>query len=196
MLRTALLLFTAVILLLVALALQPPRPVEVPDSRVLLRDTQVALYPRADPEAAWYFASPHVDYSPDSGESVLHALSDGRRTVGGETDFTLAAETLTIDQSENLRGDLILARLERTGECLTMLASGPDPVLIDQGAGRFMVPLMRIDGPSWGSDNQWQRVQASFDLVQFTAGGPGTATVNEFLADARAAEPGSTPCDT
>src|SRR5690606_14598243 len=125
-------------------------------ANVLLRDATVVLYPQADSEAVWHFASPEVDYSPDLGTSVLHDLSDGRRTVAGKTDFTLQAERLLIDRDENLEGELLLAHLLSTDECLTMLAANGTPVRINQAAGEFAVPLLHIEGPAWGSNNEWQ----------------------------------------
>ncbi len=194
MLKGVLWLFGAILLLLVALSLRPDDLAELPDANVRLLDATVALYPRADPEAIWHFASPEVDYSPDAGTSVLRDLSDGRRVVDGETDFTLHAAELLIDADDNLQGDRVLAHLVRTDECLSMLAANGSPVLIDQSQGRFEVPLLHIDGPAWGSDNQWQRVSASFDLEDFTAGGPGTVTVNEFLAGEGPEGPRRTAC--
>lgn len=182
MLRAALLIFAGVLVLLAVLALQPGTPVVIPDSGIGLREVSVRLHPRADAEAVWYFAAPEAVYTPGSGSSVLKELSDGRRTVDGLTDFTLAAEELLIDSRDNLEGDRLLVSLEATGECLTMLAAGGERVVIDQAEGRFRVPLLHIAGPSWGSDNSWQKVSASFDLEDFSAGGPGTSTVTEFFA--------------
>lgn len=177
----SLFLFVAVITLLALLTLLPEERADLPDTAVVLHDTAVILYPQADSEAIWYFSSPHVSYDPDSGASTLQDLGDGRRTVAGETDFTLLSERLLIDRNDNLRGDLIHALLAGTGECLTMAADGETQVVVNQETGRFEVPVMQIDGPSWGSDNRWERVSASFSLESFTAGGPGTNTVNEFM---------------
>jgi hypothetical protein len=182
-LRLSLILFFGVIALLTALAFLPETRRELPDSAVILRDTSVTLHPQADSEAVWYFASPEVAYAPEQGVSTLYNLTDGRRTVNGTTDFTLQSDELVIDRDDNLRGDLIHALLQRTGECLTMAGSTSQPVVINQRQGRFEVPVMQIDGPSWGSENRWERVSASFDLESFTAGGPGTNTVNEFMVN-------------
>lgn len=195
MLKGALWLFAAIIVLLTALALQPGQPPELPAAEVLLNEASVILYPRADEDAVWRFASPHVDYSPESGTSVLRTLSDGRRMIDGETDFTLASDELLIDSAENLLGDRITVNLLQSGECLTMLADASDQVVIEQSTGLFRVPLLHIDGPAWGTDNQWQRVEASFDLEDFSAGGPGTLTVNEFLAGSGQEDPRRTACD-
>lgn len=194
MLRGAIWLFAFVLAGLVVLSLQPVGQAALPDGNVLLRDADVVLYPRADEGAVWLFSSPEVSYSPASGRSVLKQLSDGRRTIDGATDFRLAADELLIDRDDNLSGDLVTVRLEQTGECLTMLSDGVTPVVIEQGTGLFRVPLLDIQGPAWGSDNRWQRVTASFDLEEFTAGGPGTVTVNEFLAGA-GQDPGRNACE-
>lgn len=182
MLRAVLVIFTLVVGVLVTLALQPDQAVSIPDPDIHLRGAAVRLHPRADADAVWLFAAPEATYTPDSGVSVLKELSDGRRTLEGQTDFTVAAAELLIDSRDNLRGDRLLIGLTATGECLTMLGTGDDQVVIDQADGRFLVPLLHINGPSWGSDNSWQKVNASFDLEDFSAGGPGTVTVNEFFA--------------
>lgn len=194
MLRAVLVIFAGVLALLLVLALQPGEPAAIPDSDMLLRDVAVSLHPRADAEAVWHFAAPAAEYSPDSGVSVLRELSDGRRTVAGETDFTVAAGELLIDSRDNLKGERLLVNLVNTGECLTMLAADDDSVVIDQAEGRFRVPLLHIAGPSWGSDNSWQKVDASFDLEEFSAGGPGTVTVNEFFAGADRHGKGTPTC--
>lgn len=181
MLRFSLFLFFGVVTLLALLTLLPEERAALPDTAVVLHDAAVTLYPQADSEAIWHFASPRISYDPDSGVSTLQDLSDGRRTVAGETDFTLISEQLVIDRNDNLRGDLIHALLASTKECLTMAADSESQVVINQDTGRFEVPVMQIDGPSWGSDNRWERVSASFSLESFTAGGPGTNTVNEFM---------------
>ncbi len=195
MLKVAVWLFLGVVAVLVALSLQPPAPTKLPPTTVELRQADVTLYPRADPDAVWHFASPVVHFDPGTSQSELLSLTDGRRTLDGETDFTVMSDRLIIDRNDNLLAERLLAELASTGECLTMLADDGTDVVIDQALGRFRVPLMRIDGPSWGSDNQWQLVDASFDLTEFTAGGPGTVTVNEFTAGMAPAN-GSTPCDT
>lgn len=177
-------------------ALLPSETAVIPSGEIQLEGVSVALYPQADPEAVWLFAAPEVTYDPAGGSSVLYAIEDGRRTVGGETDFTLASERVEIDRSDNLHGELIFAYLVETGECLTMSASGERRVVIDQQRGRFEVPLLRIDGPAWGEDNRWERVSASFDLTDFTAGGPGTTTVNEFeTGAAQSGQTRRTPCE-
>lgn len=196
MLRGIIWLFAATLLVLAALTLLPDDRPDVPDERVQLNDVQVVLYPRADPDAIWYFGSPSVLYSPGSGESVLKDLDDGRRTVAGQTDFTLRAAELLIDASDNLAGDQLTVHLLQNDECLLMLADGTEDVVISQDDGQFIVPLLHIQGAAWGNDNQWQRVRASFDLEQFTAGGPGTVTVNEFLAGDGQSDPRRTACDT
>ena len=195
MLRGILWLFAVTLILLVALTLLPEESQVMPDEQVRLHDARVVLYPRADTEAIWYFGSPEVSYSPADGTAMLTDLSDGRRTVAGETDFTLHASALLIDASDNLSGEQLTVHLLQNDECLLMLAQGGEDVVINQDEGLFLVPLLHIEGAAWGNDNQWQRVRASFDLEQFSAGGPGTVTVNEFLAGDGHSDVRRTACD-
>ena len=81
MFRLALIPFVAVVALLVLLAVLPSRENVVPGGAVELQDVQVTLYPRTDPDAVWYFATPRADYLPSTQEATLHGVEDGRRTV-------------------------------------------------------------------------------------------------------------------
>ena len=179
-LRTALLLFAVTIAVLVVLSLLPDRRGELPEQQIKLRDARVTLYPQADPEAVWRFEAPRAEYDPEAGESVLFEIDDGRREVGGEVDFTVAARRLTIDREDDILGELIFAYLVESGDCLSMQGSDESPVVIDQQAGHFVVPVMEISGPTWGDDTRIERMSVSFDLTDFEAGGPGTRTVAEF----------------
>src|SRR5690554_1908639 len=146
MLRGIIWLFAATLLILVALTLLPDDRPAVPAEQVELNDVTVVLYPRSDADAVWYFGSPSVHYSPGSRESVLKDLHDGRRTVGGETDFTLRAPELLIDASDNLAGEQLTVHLLQNDECLLMLAEGDENVVISQEEGQFIVPLLHIEG--------------------------------------------------
>ena len=112
MLRLALIPFALVVAALVLLAVLPGRENVVPGGAVELEDVVVTLYPRTDPDAVWYFATPHAEYVPSTQEATLHSVEDGRRTVAGETDFTLHSSQVTIDRSENLRGDEMVPRAQ------------------------------------------------------------------------------------
>src|SRR5690554_5804752 len=105
MLRLALIPFALVVAVLVLLAVIPSRESLVPGGAVELQDVVVTLYPRTDPDAVWYFATPNADYLPSTQEATLHSVEDGRRMVAGETDFMLHSHQVTIDRSENLRGE-------------------------------------------------------------------------------------------
>ena len=107
MLRGIIWLFAATLLILVALTLLPDDRPAVPAEQVELNDVTVVLYPRSDADAVWYFGSPSVHYSPGSRESVLKDLHDGRRTVGGETDFTLRLHLDRFERQAN--GEVLLA---------------------------------------------------------------------------------------
>lgn len=196
MFRLAVVLFVAVVALLLALALQPSRERQLPPGDIVLEGASVVLYPQSDPEAVWRFEAPRVSYAPETGETTLLAIRDGRRDVAGETDFTVQSERLVIDRRDDLSGELVYAHLLDSGDCLTMRADGGTPVIIDQADGLFLVPQMQIEGDAWGSDNSWQRVRASFDLQTFEAGGMGTTTTNEFRVGADDGDPArSTLCD-
>lgn len=180
MLRIALIAMAVVVAVLLALAVFDSSEVEVPDAVITLRDTQVVLYPRADPTAVWYFTSPLVEYVPDRQEATLHTIADGRRTVGGETDFTLDSERVTIDSSDNIRGETMHAFLVEDEIDLHMESKGSRLVLIDQARGRFEVPRASMSGPDLG-ESVFEDMRISFDFTDFEAGGPGTVGYSEFI---------------
>lgn len=196
MLKTALLLFAVTITVLVVLALLPERQAVLPDQQIKLAAATVTLYPQADAEAVWHFEAPRAQYDPEEGQSVLFDIEDGRREVGGEVDFTVASEQLTINRRDDILGDLIFAFLVETGECLTMRGTGESPVVIDQQEGVFDVPVMEISGPSWGDDTRLEQMRISFDLERFDGGGPGTSTVTEFRVGESDESLRSTVCET
>ena len=195
MFRTAILLLAVTVAVLVVVALLPEREASLPPATVTLASASVALYPQADPEATWYFSAPRATYDPDSGSSTLLEISDGRRVVDEEVDFTVASERLTINRNDDIEGELVFAYLVGTGECLTMRGSSDAPVLIDQGEGVFQVPVLEISGPSWGEGTRLERMRVSFDLEEFEAGGPGTSTTAVFRVGESDEELRSTVCD-
>lgn len=195
MLRTAVLLFVAIVAALIAVSLLPEDEAELPDSEIQLTDASVILYPRADAQAVWRFSAPAAVYDPDEGESILYDMNDGRREVAGEVDFTVASERLTINREDDILGDLVFAHLVETGECLTMRGGEGAPVLIDQENGVFQVPVMEISGPSWGEGTRLERMRVSFDLEEFDAGGPGTTTTTVFRVGGSDEERRSTVCE-
>jgi len=182
MLRLALIPFAVVVAALVALALLPSRTTVVPGGAVELEDVEVTLYPRTDPDAVWYFAAPRVEYEPNVQEATLFAIEDGRRTVDGETDFTLSSDQVTIDRSDNLRGEAMHAFLVDDELDLRMEAKGSRQVLIDQRAGRFEVPRATMSGPDLG-ESVFEDMRISFDFTDFEAGGPGTVWYAQFVVD-------------
>ncbi|HEX7038494.1 MAG TPA: hypothetical protein VF202_00100 [Trueperaceae bacterium] len=188
MLRMALIAMVVVVAGLLALALLDDAQVEAPEAVITLRDTQVTLYPRADPEAVWYFSAPRVEYVPDDQEATLFAIEDGRRTVGGETDFTLASERVTIDDDDNIRGEAMHAHLVEDEIDLHMEAKGSRLVLIDQARGRFEVPRAAMSGPDLG-ESVFEDMRISFDFTDFEAGGPGTVGYSEFIVRSSDDEP-------
>lgn len=182
MLRLALIPFALVVALLLVLAVTPGRDGVVPGGTVELHDVVVTLYPRTDPDAVWYFATPQADYHPSSQEATLHSVEDGRRTVEGETDFTLHSQLVTIDRSENLRGDEMRAHLVDDELDLVMQARAGRQVLIDQRAGRFEVPRAIMSGPDLG-ESVFEDMRISFDFTDFESGGPGTVGYAQFMLD-------------
>lgn len=182
MLRLALIPFALVVAVLVLLAVIPSRENLVPGGAVELQDVVVTLYPRTDPDAVWYFATPRADYSPSTQEATLHSVEDGRRTVAGETDFTLHSQQVTIDRSENLRGDEMRAHLVEDDLDLVMQARADRQVLIDQRNGRFEVPRAIMSGPDLG-ESIFEDMRISFDFTDFESGGPGTVGYAQFMVD-------------
>jgi hypothetical protein len=188
MLRYALIGMAVVLGLLVFLAVQPRDSTVVPDAVIVLQGTTVTLYPQADPEAVWLFSAPTVEYVPDTQESTLLGIDDGRRTVGGETDFTLASERVTIDRSDNIRGSAMHAHLVEDETDLFMEERNGRLVLIDQRAGRFEVPRATMSGPDLG-DSVFEDMKISFDFTDFESGGPGTVGYSEFIVRSPGSEP-------
>lgn len=188
MLRYALLGMAVVLGLLVFLALQPRGGALVPDAVIVLHRTAVTLYPQADPEAVWLFSAPTVEYVPDTQESTLLGIDDGRRTVDGETDFTLASQRVTIDRNDNIRGSAMHAHLVEDEIDLFMEERDGRLVLIDQRAGRFEVPRATMTGPDLG-DSVFEDMRISFDFTDFESGGPGTVGYSEFIVRSPGSEP-------
>lgn len=182
MLRLALIPFALVVGVLALLAVLPGRENVVPDAAVELQDVVVTLYPRTDPDAVWYFATPQAEYHPSTQEATLYGVEDGRRTVGGATDFTLHSQQVTIDRSENLRGDEMRAHLVEDDLDLLMQARGSRQVLIDQRSGRFEVPRAVMSGPDLG-ESVFEDMRISFDFTDFESGGPGTVGYAQFMVD-------------
>lgn len=180
MLRLALIALVVVVGALAALTLLPSRQQAVPDALILLSGAQVALYPRADPEAVWRFSAPSVTYDPSRRETTLLDIEDGRRTVGGATDFTLVSDRVVIDRSDDLRGERISAHLVEDEIDLLMEAKGDRTVLIDQDTARFEVPRATMSGPDMGA-SVFEDMRISFDFTDFQAGGPGTVGFAEFI---------------
>ena len=135
MLRLAFITLGVIVMALVAVALLPKGERTIPDSTIELADATVTLYPQADPEAVWNFAAPEVDYEPDTRQTTLLGIEDGKRTVDGETDFTLAADEVTIDSDDNLSGEKMLAHLVEENWDLDMEARDNRLVLINQVRG-------------------------------------------------------------
>ena len=180
MFRLSLLALGVTVALLVVLSLLPARTRPVPGGTIALSGAQVTLYPQADPAAVWNFAAERVDYQPDAGETVLRDIGDAARTVDGKVDFTLASERITIDAQENLRGERIQAHLIEANWDLDMQGADDRQVLIDQAQGRFEVPLLDYQGDGIGESRD-QNVSMTFDLTDFSAGGPDTVGYNRFI---------------
>jgi len=180
--RLALIALGVTVATLVVLALLPQPERTVPGGTIELTNARVTLYPQADPEAIWHFNADEVDYEPDSGETTLYAIDDAERTVGGETDFTLRSERLTIDAQENLRGDQVEVYLPDADWTLDMRSGGEKPVIIDQAQGKFETPFLDITGADYNSNAQ--NVRMNFDLTDFESGGENTRNRDSFRDNA------------
>src|SRR5690554_8050752 len=113
-----------VVAVLLFLALRDEGQVEVPDAVITLRDTQVTLYPQADPDAVWYFSAPRVKYVPERQEATLFDIADGRRTEGGDIGFTPDSERETKDKSDKIRDAANAALLVEVEIDLLLQAKG------------------------------------------------------------------------
>jgi len=187
-LRIALAVIVVVLGLLVVLALQDDDGANVPDAAITLSAAEVALYPQADPGSVWYFSAPTVEYLPETQESTLLNIADGRRTVDGQTDFTLTSESVTIDRSDNIRGAVMDAHLVEDEIDLHMEAKGDRLVLINQETGQFEVPRATMTGPDLGA-SVFEDMRISFDFTDFESGGPGTVGYSEFIVRSPESEP-------
>lgn len=185
--------FLALLAVLAAVALLPDRRRTVPGSEILLHDARVTLYPEADPEATWRFASPSLRYDPQLDRTVLARIAEGARVVGGEVDFELRSEEeVAIEPNDDLTGTTMVAWLEQQDTCLTMLGSDESPVRVEQRTATFEVPVARLAGGDWGEGTRLERVVMGFDLESFEFGGEGTSTVMEIRESGLR---GDTACD-
>ena len=182
MVRLAIVIFALILVVLLVLAQLPQRSELVTGGSIELHNAAVTLYPRSDPAAIWYFSAPTVEYEPSRQEATLVAIEDGRRTLAGETDFTLSSDRLTIDRADNLRGQEMHAHLVADEIDLAMFAKGERAVLIDQDKGRFEVPRATMSGPDMG-ESVFEDMLISFDFTDFEAGGPGTVGYAQFVVN-------------
>lgn len=179
MLRLALFALIAVVVVLVGLSLLPQEVREIPGSEIGLANTALTLYPEADPNAVWFFEARSAEYQPNARTTTLFNIGDGRRVVNGETDFTLSANELVIDNRDNLRGDELFVYLLEADWNLHMQAADNRQVLIDQSQGKFEVPLLTYSGDGIGESRD-ENVRMNFDLTDFEAGGPDSIGYNRF----------------
>jgi hypothetical protein len=176
-LRTAIIILAVVVGLLLMVSLLPKKPRVIPDSTIDLQNTTLTLYPQEDPQAVWFFNSPNVEYNPNSRETTLFNVQDGKRVVEDETDFTLESEKVTIGSDDNMYGDNIFVSLIEEETNLDMQSKDGRMVLIDQAQGQFSIPQVEISGKSRGTR---QNMLISFDLRKVTSGGAGTIGITEF----------------
>ncbi len=171
-------------LILVMLSLLPESPRSIPDSSIVLTDSQVSLYPQEDPEALWTFFAPQLIYFPDLRESTLLNIEDGQRVVNGVTDFTLQSERVIIGSDDNLRGDAIFVRILNKPDDpaddyeLEMESKFGRQVLINQREGRFEIPRVRMIGE--GTESIYENMRIDFSLETFESGGAGTVGFSRF----------------
>lgn len=183
MFRIALFALALTVAVLVVLSVLPRRSQVTPGGTIELSGAAVTLYPQADPQAVWHFEAERVTYEPDVQETTLREIGDAARSVNGKTDFTLASQEITIDAQENLRGRRISAHLLEANWDLDMQGADGRQVLIDQALGRFEVPLLDYSGDGLGESRD-PNVSMTFDLTDFSAGGPDTLGYNRFIDQA------------
>jgi hypothetical protein len=120
----------------------PPRLV----GDVRLQDVSVVLFPDADRDARWTFASDVVTYNPDTRESLVHGASQGYRYVGEKADLILRGRDIVIDANENLRLNRAIVYIP--DQCITLVLGKENmpPVYIDQGQG-YRAPYATITFP-------------------------------------------------
>ena len=183
MLRLAAIALAVTVVGLLVVALLPQQERTLPGELIELSGANVTLYPQADPTAIWYFDADTLDYDPQVGETTLYRVEDARRTVDGETDFTLRSDEVVIDTEDNLRGEKMLVHLVEANWDLDMQAStqagGERQVLIDQAEGKFEVPILDYTGDGLGQ-NHAENVRMNFDLTDFESICEGSSCQNEF----------------
>ena len=179
MLRLTAIALAVTVVGLLVVALLPQQERTIPGEVIELSGANVTLYPEADPEAVWFFDADTVDYDPALGETTLYDVGDARRTVEGETDFTLRADEVVIDTEDNLRGERMLVHLVEANWDLTMQAGEERQVLIDQAEGKFRVPILDYTGDGLGQ-NHAEGVTMNFDLTDYEADCNGAQCQNEF----------------
>jgi hypothetical protein len=179
MLKLALAALLATLAVLAGLTIWPERERVVPDERIVLREVRLSLYPQADPAAVWSFAADSVSYRPSSRETTLQQISEGQRSVNGVLDFTIRADEMVIDAQDNLRGEQLLVHLVEANWDLEMQARAGQPVVIDQRAGTFSVPVLSFTGDGLGA-NRAENVRMNFDLTDFQASCEGVSCYNQF----------------
>lgn len=174
---------SVLLIALFALTLLPDRDTALPDARISLTNAQVLLFPTADPTAEWTFVAPNAMFDPDAGTTELFAVEDAHRAVDGVIDFTLRADRLLIDRSDDLIAERIEAHLVADGWDVLMERRDDRNVLVRQETGRFEVPHVEIRGEGIG-ESIYQDMRITFDFTDFEAGGPGTVGTSSFIADA------------
>lgn len=180
MFRLALFALGLSVAVLVGLSLLPRRAERTPGGTIQLSGAAVTLYPQADPEAVWRFDAARVAYEPSTQETILREIGDAARTVGGETDFTLASERLTIDTQEDIRGEQIEVYVPDVRWTLAMRAREGSPVLLDQQQGRFVAPAIDVTDDAGQNISSSKNLSMNFDLTDVQTGGEGTRNNDRF----------------
>lgn len=191
MTRWALLALGVVLAVLVYLALQPPGDAPTVLDEIRLDEARVRLFPSGDPEATWRFDASEVSYHPGERETTLIDVHEGERRVGDEVDFTLRSERLVIGADDDLRTERMEVRLVEDELDVEMEGREDRQVLVDQQAGVFEVPWIRLFGEDFG-ESRYENMRVNFDFTDFQAGGPGTIGYSEFEIEERGAE-GASP---
>lgn len=179
MIRLVVVLLVAVLALLAALSLGPRDARTDPVETIDLEAAEVRLFPSADPDAIWRFSAPAAQYDPGRRETTLRSIQDGERRVEDVVDFTLTAEELIIGRDDDLRSARMDVHLVADDLDVEMTGEDGRLVQVNQDAGRFEVPNMRLYGDDFG-ESRYEEMSVSFDFTDFQAGGPDTIGYSEF----------------
>lgn len=129
------------------LIVQLPAPAhgEVDGAALQLRGVDWVLYPRANPQAEWRFQAEAIEVDPQTRNSIVKGIRDGRRLVDGVTDIELASDRVVIDSQENFRMSTATIYLPEHRWTITLGRPGADSTIINQRTG-YASPFFHLSG--------------------------------------------------